>query len=107
VRRVSVKKKKYTVNDLTKNSKLYEENFKLLDEAYRVHGSGSPKHNKYAHIEKELNKIDVRIRNELGILVPQTHEHKRVVKQEKSSSSGSPSFMTSIPGAIYRSLRST
>lgn len=57
----SKEKPKYTLVDLREVSRKYDENFKLL-----LKSVGKPEHAKYLKIERELNKIDVRIRNNIS-----------------------------------------
>ena len=52
----------YTIADLARNSRKYEENFTKLERTV-----GLPEHKEYVRIENRLNRKDVEIRKALGI----------------------------------------
>lgn len=52
----------YTIKDLEKNSKAYDENFKML-----LKTTGTKEHKKYVSIEGALNSKDILLRKKFGL----------------------------------------
>lgn len=57
---------KYTMDDLKKVSKQYEENFEKLEKSE----IGSKEHKRYVKEENRLDAKEIKIRAELGLLIP-------------------------------------
>lgn len=71
--------KTYTMEDLEENKREYEENFRLLLRAIKVYGLNSPQHDNYIKLERSLNRKNIAIRGDLGVLAespPCSHPNK-------------------------------